>query len=180
MDFVSFFLFSVLDFLKFLIPLVILVFVLYKLLNPIKEKLMDDYEIDWIKSVFSINFLAVFVFLFLIYLYFYLTSMIIERPLDPELTHTIFEIIMFILVDTMRIAVASFIIALSFLIFEFLFGVIFDLLKNTNYSDTIKELVAITISCAVFLFLILFIFNWAIIGLFIYIFFGGISQMPLV
>lgn len=180
MDFVGFALFSVLDFFKFLIPLVIIVFVLYKLFNPLKEKLIEDYEFGWIKSVFLINFVTIFVSIFLIYLYFYLTSFMLERPVDPELAHTMVEIILFILVDSVRIVVASFIIALSFLLFEFLFGVIFDLLEDTDYSDTVKELIAITLVCALFLFLILFVFNWAIIGLFIYVFFGGISQMPLI
>lgn len=179
MDLIGIIFFAIIDFLKLAIPLTIISFVLYKLFYPLKEKLVEKYEFSWIKSVFLINFVLTFLFLFFIYIYFYLTGIIQERPLDYELSHTIFEIISFILIDSIRILIASFIIALVLLGLAFVFGIIIDLLENKEFSKTIKEIIALFVTCSLFLFLVLFVFNWALIGFFIFIFFGGVSQFPL-
>ncbi len=178
MDFFSL-LFSVFDFLKLLIPLVLICFVLHKFFNPIKENFIKNKEYGWIRAVLIINFFVFFVPIFLTYLYFYFTGIIQAQAIDPELMTTFFEHIMFILTDLIRVIIASIILAIALLGFEMLCGIINDLLKNKNYSETIKELISITITCAVFLLLILFVFNWVLMGLFIYIFFGGISTLPL-
>jgi len=179
MDFMSLLL-SVFDFLKLLIPLVLICFVLRKFFNPIKENFIKNKEYGWMKSVLIINFAIFVVPIFLVYLYFYFTGLIQAPVIDPELTTTIFENIMFILTDLVRVVIASVILAIALLGFEVLTGIIIDLLKNKDYSETVKELIAITITCIIFLYLILFVFSWVLMGLFIYIFFGGVSALPLI
>ncbi len=180
MDPLNLIFFSIFDFLKLLIPIVIICFVLHKLINPFKNKLMKEKEYGWIKSVFIINFSIIFSLIFLTYIYFYFNGLVLATPIDPELSNTIIDHVLLILQDLVRIIVATIILSLILLCFEFLSGVIFDLLKDKDYSVTVKEIISISISCIVFLLLFLFVFNWALLGLFIYIFFGGVASPPIV
>lgn len=180
MDILSQIFFSIINFLILLIPLTIISFVIYKLLNPWKEKLIDEKNLSWFKSVFVINFISSFIVIFLIYMYFYFIGIIGAGIIDSELAPTLFEHILFILNDVIRIIIAAIIISLTLVVFEFLAGLGIDLQEERDYSDTIKELLGIAVSLTVFLLLFLFVFDFAFLGLFIYIFFGGVSSPPLI
>jgi hypothetical protein len=179
MDILIAFLFSIIDFLIYLIPLTIISFVAIKLLSPIKERLMKKRKLSWIKSCLLINFVISFLCLFVMYAYFVLLGGALAQPMDVALALNAGEQILLTLGDMARIAVASIILALALLFFEFLTGFVTDLQEDKDYSKTIKQVIAVLVSSALFLILLFFFFSWAPLGLFVYVFYGGIKPIPI-
>jgi hypothetical protein len=178
MDLLLVFLFGIIDFLIYLIPLTILSFVIYKLLTPLKEKIRDKFDFGWIKTCFIINFIIVFACFFVMYVYFIFVGAALAGPMDVNLALTFVEQIMLFLNDLVRIVIASVILALALLFFEFLTGFVTDLQEKKEYSETLKQIIAVLVASAVFLVLLFFFFSWAPLGLFVYIFYGGIRPIP--
>jgi hypothetical protein len=171
---------SIYNILIVLVPLTVIFFIVYKIVNPYKERLIEERELSWLRAAFLINFVISFVLIFIIYMYFYFIGIIGSGIVDVELTPTLFEHVSFILFDAVRIVISSIIISLTAIVFEFIAGFAVDIQEEKEYSKTIKEIIGIMISLLVFLVLFLFIFNFAFLGMFIYIFFGGVSSPPLI
>jgi hypothetical protein len=171
--------FGVIDFLKFLLPLAIIMFVVYKLFFPLKEKISDRFEFSWVKSCLLLNLITIFILLFAFYAYFAFIGTSLALPTEVELQHDFVETIALIGFAVVRILIVSIIFSLALLFFEFFASFIITLQKEKEYSDTLKEFVGVLCSSALFLFLFLFIFNWVILGVFVYIFYGVVSELPL-
>ena len=178
MDVLSLF-FGLIDFLKFLIPLTIISFVIFKLGSKIKDWLKEKYELTWMKSVLVINLVTIFVIIFFTYLYFSLLGGALTLVNTPDLSYDFFESIILLGVATIRIVIATIILSLVLLFFEFVASFIIDLQREKEYSVTIKEIIGIGASCALFLILLLSIFSWVPLGLFVYVFYGNIGELPL-
>ena len=178
MDFLGLF-FGVFDFVKFLVLLTIVSFVLYKLLTPLKDKLVKRFSLNWIKSSLAMNFISIFVVLFIFYLYFIFVGVALAVPQGEGLDFDLWENILLVLIGTVRIIVATIILSLVLLFFEFVASITISYQDKKKYSKTIKEFIGVLVACAIFLILFLFVFNWVALGLFIYIFYGGVSSLPL-
>ncbi|MBT4192616.1 MAG: hypothetical protein HOE11_04875 [Candidatus Diapherotrites archaeon] len=171
--------FAIIDFLIYLIPLTIISFAAFKLLSPIKEKLMKKYKLGWIKTCLLINFVISFLCLFAMYAYFVLLGGALAQPMDVALALTLGEQFLLTLGDLARVVIASVILALALLFFEFLTGFVTDLQEDKEYSKTIKQIIAVLISAVLFLLLLFFFFSWAPLGLVVYVFYGGIKPIPI-
>ncbi len=172
-------LFAIIDFLKFLIPLALVLFVLAKILHPLRIRIEEKYELTWIKSTLVINLSIIFLMIFLTYLYFVFLGFSLANPLDAEMEYTAFEYVLMIGIALIRIVVATIILALVLLFFEFVASITTSLLKEKKYSPFVKEFLGVLVATTLFLVLLLFFFNWVPLGLFVYIFYGGISEAPL-
>lgn len=171
---------TIVDFLILLIPLTIICFIVYKILSKSREYLAEKYNLSWTKSCLLLNFLVSF-FLFLgTYLYFYFVGATLALPNDPEVEYTILDNLTVLAFATVRMIVAALIISLVLYFFELVASFAMDLQKNSKNSEFTKQLIGITITCALFLILFLFIFNWAFLGMVIYVFYGGIKPLPLI
>jgi len=178
MDLISFFAMFY-DFLVLLIPLSIIGFVGSKLLSKLRERIEDKFGLDWLKSIFITNFVVIFVAIFLIYIYFILVGVVTAEFRTPELEYTIFENLLLVGLGVIRIAITTLILSLFLLFFEFISQITVDLLEKKEWSITIKEFIGVLVAALIFLIVFLFIFSWAAFGLFIYVFYGGVSSGPL-
>jgi len=178
MDLISFFAMFY-DFLVLLIPLTILAFIGSKLLSRLREKIEDKFKLGWMKSIFITNFAVIFVIILFAFIYFILVGAFTAEFRTPELEYDIFENIMLVGLGIIRIAITTLILSLFLVFFELLDTLIIELIKDKGWSDIVKEFVAVLIVCFIFLVLFLFLFSWAAFGLFIYIFYGGVSSGPL-
>ena len=170
---------AVIDFVKLLVPLGVLGFIVYKLGQPLLEKLMKKRSLNWVKACIILNFVTAFAILFFIYIYFLLIGSAAGAPVDEDSQLTLAENIGVILLDTLRIAVSALIIALSLLFFEFIASLAISAQKKRNYNVLIKQLVGVFCAAALFLVLVLFFFEWAPLGLFIFTFYGKVRALPL-
>jgi hypothetical protein len=179
-------------FLKLLIVFSIAFFVLYKVFSPVKNWLMEKHSLSWIKACFVLNFAVIFLFLLASFIFFaYLAS---PNPtlVDPELQATLYDQLGVTFVAAIRITIASIILALFLLFFELIASLF---MENKGGSGERKEkrrartpssygllhqFIGIIVSCAVFLVLVLFIFDWAPFGLFLFIFYGSVNPLPMV
>lgn len=78
----------------------------------------------------------------------------------------------------MRILVASLIATFLLLFFELVASFFIDSQLEKGRSKLFSEFFGVVIACAVALILFLFVFNWAILGFFVYVFYGSISSLP--
>jgi len=170
---------AIVDFAKLLLPLAFICFILYKLLSPMREKIAEKYALSWVKSCVVLNFAVCFVAIFLIYLYFFFLGAALAQPQDPELETTIIENIFLILYDSVRIIVASIILSLSLLFLEFVASLAIDFQEKYKYAAIFKQFLGVAAACAVFLLLVLFVFDWVPLGLFVYVIYGSIQPVPL-
>jgi hypothetical protein len=167
------------DFLKFLIITSIIAFVVFKIFSPLREKLVEKYDLTWIKSTLLINIVSIVALITFVYLYFVFLGFSLAVPQQTEIEYTMFEYLLMFGIAFIRILVASIILALALLFFEFLTSILISLQEKTKRGELTKQAIAIIISSAVFLFLVLFVFNWVPLGLFIYIFYGSVNNAPL-
>ncbi len=170
---------ALVDLLILLVPLSFVCFILYKLLSPLREKIAEKYGLSWIKSCIVFNFSISFIVILLFYLYFFFLGAALAQPQDPELETTFIENILLIVYDSVRIIVASIIIALFLLFFEFVASMGIDLQEKKKYAPIFKQFLGVAVACAVFLLLMLFVFDWVPLGLFIYVMYGSIQPIPL-
>ncbi len=178
MDFFGLFL-GIIDFLKFLIPVSIIAFIFFKIFSRFKQKLIDRFDLSWVKSCLIINLSLIFVIIFCFYIYFIFVGASIAPITEPELSYNFFESLLMIGLALIRILVVTIILSLALLFFEFFSSIIIVFQKEKDYSDTLKELVGVFSSTAFFLFLLFFVFNWVPLGLFIYIFYGFVGELPM-
>ena len=169
--------FGVFDFIKLLIPLAIISFIALKIGVNLREKIADKYDLSWVKSALVINLIFIFIILFVTYLSFIFIGFSLATPQEAELEYTAFEYVLMVGIALIRIIVATIILALALLFFEFLSSITISVQKKG--SVFVRELISVVITSAVFLFLFLFFFSWTAIGLFVYIFYGFVQGLPL-
>lgn len=169
--------FGVIEFLKLLIPLTIFIFVLTKIISPVRDKLKEKYSLSWLKSTVLINFLIIFSIILIIYLYFFMIGFSLAVPQGESISYTAFENLLMVGLGLIRIFIASVILALTLLFFEVFSGIASTIQKEK--SEFVQELTGVTISIALFLILFLFFFNWVPLGLVVFIFYGSINELPL-
>jgi len=167
------------DFLVLLVPLTIIAFIGSKLLSKLREKIEDKFKLGWMKSIFITNFSLIFIIIFLVFIYFIIIGAVSAQFRTPELEYDLIENLLFIGMGAIRIAITALILSLFLLFFELIHSLIVELLEKKEWSITVKEFVATLIVCFIFLILFLFLFSWAAFGLFIYVFYGGVSSGPL-
>ena len=178
MDIISFFAMFY-DFLILLIPLAIVSFIGSKILSRLREKIEDKLKLDWLKSIFITNFVIIFICIFLAFIYFIFLGAALSEYRAPEIEYDIFENLILVGMGAVRIAIATLILSLFLLFFEFVSSFTTDLLEKKEWPMISKEFIGVLVACLIFLILFLFIFSWAAIGLFVYIFYGGVSSAPL-
>lgn len=170
---------AVLDFVKLTLLFGIIALVIYKIFTPILDKIMDKYELSWVKAIFLLNLVVTFAAIMFLYLYFYYYGMINAAPLDADLQLDLFERILIIGVDAIRVFIGAFILAMIILFMEFVSSMAISYQKKYKYSELIKQFAGILFGVAVMAVLLLFFFDWVPLGLFVYIFYGGLSDPPL-
>jgi hypothetical protein len=170
---------SVWDFAVLWIPLAFISFIIAKLLLPLRKKIEEKFNFNWLKSTFLTNFIVIFIIIFLFYIYFILLGALTAPARTPELEYDFIENILMILIAVVRIGIATVMLSFFILFFEFIASLVTDALKKKDWHNVVKEFVGVLIAAFVFLVLFLFIFNWAAFGLFVYIFYGGVSPLPL-
>ncbi|MFA6269529.1 MAG: hypothetical protein WCW13_06365 [archaeon] len=173
---------SVVSFLKLLILVSVVGFVLYKIFSPLREKLAEKYSLSWIKSALLLNFVSIFVLILIVYLYFMIVGVLSAPAMDPALDNTLIDYAVLIISAIPRVLIASLILSLLLLVFE-LIASFFMVKKEARRSKKtqsllVNQIVGVVVSCAIFLLLLLFIFDWVPLGLFIYIFYGSIEPLP--
>ncbi len=171
--------FSIIDFLVLLIPFTVVSFFVYKFFSIIRKKLSEKYELSWSKSCLLTNFISVFVFLFLVFVYFYFLGGVLAKPIDPEVQYTLIDDLIIIAFASVRIIVASIIAAFLFFFFELVASFAMDSQLKKGKSELYSQFFGVLVSCAVALVLILFVFGWALLGFFIYVFYGSVNPLPL-
>lgn len=169
---------TVMDFLFILLIFSVIVFFIYKFFSGVRKKVAQKYDLSWTKSCLVVNFVSIFLFLFLVFVYFYFLGGIMARPMDPEVQYNIVDDILVILFASVRIIVASLIMTFLLLFFELVTSFFIDQKLSKGKSKLLSEFYGIVITCAIALILFLFIFNWAILGFFIYIFYGSVNSLP--
>jgi membrane protein insertase Oxa1/YidC/SpoIIIJ len=116
------------------------------------------------------------------YIFFMLVGITSAPEIDPELSYNVVDYAYQIFFALPRIFIATLIVSLLLLFFEFL-GSFFlaneeEKRGKGKSSPWISQFVGIAFTCAIFLLLFLFVFNWVPFGLFLYIFYGTISPLP--
>lgn len=171
--------FGLIDFLKLVLPLTVFFFIIQFFFEPIRKKIVDKYDLSWVKSCLVLNFVTIFLIIFIFYLYFFLIGGIIAPTTDSELAYNFFEYFLMIALASIRILIASIILSIGLLFFEVFSSVVIELQKEKEYSDAIKRFIGIFCSTSLFLLLLFFVFNWVPLGLFVYIFYGVVGDLPL-
>jgi hypothetical protein len=173
-------LFGIVDFIFLLVPLVIIFFILYKIFSPVKNWLMEKYDLSWTKSCLVINFVlisAIFIFAFI---YYYVLGSMLALPIDPQVQFTPIDDFVVIVIASVRALVVSIILSFSLYFFELLSSFVMDATTKKKRSPLVSQTIGITVSVALFLLLLLFVFSWAPLGIFVYVFYGGINPLPLI
>jgi len=178
MDIISFFAMFY-DFIILLIPLAVIGFIGSKLLSKVREKIADRFKLDWLKSIFVTNFVIIFIGIFLAFIYFIFVGAALSQYRAPEIEFDIIENLVLIGMGTVRIAVAALILSLFLLFFEFISSLVVDMLEKKEWPEISKEFIGVLVASIIFLILFLFLFSWAAFGLFIFVFYGGVSSGPL-
>ncbi|MDD3083429.1 MAG: hypothetical protein PHP82_00200 [Candidatus ainarchaeum sp.] len=171
--------FGLIDFLKFVIPLSIIMFIICKLFDPLRKKIVEKYNFSWIKSCLLLNLIIIFILIFSFYMYFVFIGASLAFPTEPELEYNFLEFFLMICLALIRILIVTIILSIVLLFFEFFSSFIIENQKEKQYSDIIKIFIGIFSSVSLFLFLLFFFFNWVPLGLFVYIFYGVVSEPPL-
>ncbi len=184
--------FAVFDFLKLAIPMAVLVFVIYKALAPVKNWLSEKYNLSWMKSVVLLNFIIIFGFLALFYLYFAATGALKAAPIAPELEYTLGENALLLAIGLVRVLIASVILTLALLFFEFIASLAMDSkiinigAKNVHSkkhgeesASIVMQFFGVLVTVVIFLILFLFVFQWVPLGLVVFMFYGGVKEIPL-
>jgi hypothetical protein len=185
-------LFAFFDFLKMAIPLTIIIFVFYKAFSPVKQWLVEKYNLSWMKSVILLNFVIVFLALALFYLYFVITGALSAPAMDPDLQYTLGENALMIGIGLVRVLISAVILTLIVLFFEFIASLAMDsnLIKlgssnqksrkqSKEGASMVMQLFGVFIAVVIFLLLFLFLFSWVPLGLSVFIFYGGVKEIPL-
>jgi len=177
---------TIVDFVKLLLLVTIVSFILYKIFSPVREWIEKKYYFSWIKSVLILNFVSIFLFLLIFYFYFVFVGFTTAPIRDPSMEMDLFENLVRMLISAFRILVVSVILSMFLLFFELVASLFMKSkeVKSSKKSKTIQnnwvsQLVGVIIASAIFLVLILFVFDWAIMGLFIFIFYGSVNPLPL-
>ena len=170
---------ALVDFVKYLLILSVIFFILYKLLSPLREKLADKYDMSWIRSAATFNLIVVFVCFLVFYLYFIVVGALAAPPIDPDIQFNLVEETFVILLGVVRVAVASVILAMGLLFFEFVASLVIDMQKKKKYSPLLKQFVGVLVAVLVFLLLFIFLFSWVPVGIYVYVFYGGIPPTVL-
>ncbi|HNV01277.1 MAG TPA: hypothetical protein PKK60_02500 [archaeon] len=171
--------FSIIDFVALLLVFSIIVFFVYKLFSSIRKKVAKKYDLSWTKSCLVVNFVSIFSFLLLVFIYFYILGGVLAKPIDPEIQYNLVDDFVIVLLASVRILVASIIASFLFLFFELITGFFMEVQLSKGKSNLFSQFYGILVACFVALILFLFVFNWAFLGFFIYVFYGSINSLPL-
>lgn len=169
---------ALINFFIVLVPFFIISFFIYKFFSIIRKKLVDKYDLSWTKSCLLVNFVSIFIFLLIVFVYFYFLGGVLAKPIDPEVQYNLIDDIIIILFASVRIIVASLIATFVLFFFEIFASFFMDSQIKKGKSKLFSEFFGITIACALALVLVLFIFNWVLLGFFIYVFYGSINPIP--
>ena len=176
---------TIVDFVKLLLLVSIGSFVLYKVFSPARKWIEEKYSLSWLKSALALNFVAIFLFILIFYFYFVFLGFSVAPIRDPALDLTLSENLFRIAVSVARIFVASLILSIFLLFFELVASLfmkgkeIKSQKKQKEGNNWVNQFIGVLVASALFLVLILFVFDWAIVGLFIFIFYGSVSSLPL-
>lgn len=177
---------TIVDFVKLLLLVSIVSFILYKIFSPIRKWIENKYSLSWIKSVIVFNVVSIFVAISLFYLYFAFVGFTSAPVRDSSLELDLFDNIMRIIISLGRVLIVSVILAAFLLFFELIASMFIKekVVKSSGKSKSsssnwLMEFVGVLVASAIFLALILFVFDWAIVGIFIFIFYGSVSSLPL-
>ena len=169
---------TIIDFAFLLIVFSIITFFVYKFFSWVRKTVAEKYDLTWMKSVLVVNFVSVFLFLLLVFAYYYFLGGLLAKPIDPEVQYNIVDDLVVFLFASVRILVASLIATFLLLFFELVASFFIDSQLEKGRSKLFSEFFGVVIACAVALILFLFVFNWAILGFFVYVFYGSISSLP--
>ncbi|MFA6065216.1 MAG: hypothetical protein WCW44_01375 [archaeon] len=178
---------TIVDFVKLLLLLSIVSFGLYKIFSPVRTWIEKKYFLSWIQSVLVFNLVFIFLALALFYFYFVFVGFSSAPVRDPSMEMDLFENIFRIAVSLGRILIASVILSIFLLFFELVASMLMKSkeVKSSKKSKSssnnwVSQFIGVLVASAIFLVLILFVFDWAIYGLFIFVFYGGVNPLPLV
>ena len=173
---------TILDFVKLLALVSIISFVLYKIFSPIREKVAEKYSLSWTKSALLVDFVCVVVLILVTCIYFIYLGAVLAGPIDPELDYNLIDYAVLILACIPRVIIASIALSLMLLFFELVASMFMSSKKegkkNKGKSNWVNQITGIAVSSALFLMLVLFVFNWVPLGIFIYIFYGTLEALP--
>lgn len=173
---------TVLSFVKLLLLVSIICFAVYKIFSPLRQKIAEKYSLSWTKSCLILNFSAIFIFLLLIFIYFMSVGILTAPARDVDIDYDLVDNILLLASSVPRLIVSSIILTLFLYFFE-LVGSFFmtqkELKKKVkDSSNWVSQFKGVLVACALFLILILFIFDWVPLGLFVYIFYGSLKTLP--
>ncbi|VVB74809.1 Uncharacterised protein [uncultured archaeon] len=174
---------TVIEFIKLLVLVFAVSFVIYKIFSPARQWLAKRLNLSWIKSSLLLNFAAMLVLIFAIYIAFMWLGSISAIPRDPDLDYNIFENFTLLFAASGRLVVAAILTSFILLFFEmiasFFMGSNDSRKGKKERNELVSQAIGILIMSAVFILLLLFVFDWVPLGLFIYIFYGSINPLPM-
>ncbi len=184
---------TIIDFIVLLVVLSAFSFVLYKIFSPLREKLAKRFSLSWVLLAILLNFIIIFVFLVIVFIYFMALGYISAPMSDPSLSFNAFENLAIFFIALPRVIITSIILTLLLLFFEFFASFVMELVPQSKKKLTamkktphfkagempiFSQILGVVSSCALFLLLYFLLFDWVPLGLFVYLFYGGISPLP--
>ncbi len=170
---------SIVNFIQILLLFGFFGFIIYHIFQPIHNYLINEKNFKWINACLLINFLVFFIVITIAYLVPFISSLGLGPAMEEFLVITPLEYLIYFLTEPLlRIILAAVILSLIMLFFEFLVSLFLDMQDEKKYNLLLKEVIAVLGSTAIFIFLLLFVFDWVPLGLYVFIFFGGVGSLP--
>ncbi len=174
---------TIIEFIKLLVLVFVVSFVIYKIFSPIRQKLAEKLNISWIKSALLLNFVVMLIVLFAVFIFFMWLGSIEAIPTDPGLDYDFLDNIFLVLASSGRLIVSAILLSFILLFFEMIASFFMSTKENNKgkkrRDELIPQAIGILIMSAIFIILLLFVFDWVPLGLFVYIFYGSIKSFPL-
>jgi len=173
---------TIIEFIRLLLIVFVFSFIIYKIFSPIRQRIAEKWNLSWMKSALLLNFISMLVLLFAAYILFMWLGSIDAIPRDPGLDYDILDNVLLLLVSSGRIIVAAILLSFILMFFEMI-GSFFMSSKEKGRAKKesnplISQAKGLVVMSAIFILLLLFVFDWVPLGLFIYIFYGSINPLP--
>jgi len=173
----------IIEFIKLLVLVFVISFVIFKIFSPIRKKLSEKLNISWMKSALLLNFIVMLILLFAVYILFMWLGSIDAIPRDPGLDYDVLDNVLLVLSASGRLIISALLLSFILLFFEMI-GSFFMSTKeskrgNKRREELIPQATGLLIMSAIFIILLLFVFDWVPLGLFIYIFYGSLNPLPM-
>ncbi|MFA5930765.1 MAG: hypothetical protein WC821_00470 [archaeon] len=170
------------SFLKLLLLVSIISFIGYKIFSPVRQKIAEKFSLSWTKSCLVFNFVFIIAFLLLVFVYFMSVGILGAPARAEDIDYNLGDNILLLASSLPRLIVSSIILSLLLYFFELvasLFMVQKALKKKVKpTNDWVSQFKGVLVASALFLILILFVFDWVPLGLFVYIFYGSLKVLP--